>query len=610
MEALSLPNPHALSVLLLIVATLVVYARKDVSFETASLSVIVVLLAGFTLFPWNGPGGSLSTAELLLSFGNRGLIAICALMILGQGLIQTGSLDPLGHLLDRMWRRAPRLSLLAMMLFTYTLSSFINDTPVVVMLLPILIGVASRTGQAPTGMLMPMGFATILGGMTTTIGTSTNLLVVNVAADLGMDPLGMFDWARTALIGGFVGVAYLWFVVPRLLPDRSAGQTQPEARRYTAQIRLSANSPVVGLTLAEAIARTQNALRVVNIQRGREHFITPLPDVLLRAGDGLETIDTQDRLRRHSQLLGGTLYSGEHAVDSEHPLRGDGQHLAEVAVTPTSRLIGVPYGAVRKVALNRFQLLGFRRYAAGDRGRRRAIEDKRLAAGDVLLIQGSSEALTELKLGADLLVLDGSISLPRTRRAPVALLTMAAVIAASASRLMPIEISALIGCLVMIASGCLRWKDALHALSAKVVLIVAASLMLGTALVRTGGSEFIASVFVAMSFGASPAVLLLCLMAAIGVLTNLVSNNAAAVIGTPIAIGIAQRLGLPLEPFVLAVLFGANLCFATPMAYQTNLLIMNAANYSFGDFVRVGLPLTIILWLLLSGLLVVGYGLL
>jgi len=193
-------------------------------------------------------------------------------------------------------------------------------------------------------------------------------------------------------------------------------------------------------------------------------------------------------------------------------------------------------------------------------------------------------------------VLDGSISLPRTRRAPVALLTMAAVIAVSASRLMPIEISALLGCLVMIASGCLRWKDALHALSAKVVLIVAASLMLGTALVRTGGSEFIASVFVAMSFGASPAVLLLCLMAAIGVLTNLVSNNAAAVIGTPIAIATAHRLGVDPVPFVLAVLFGANMSFVTPFGYQTNLLVMSAGGYKFSDFVRVGLPLAIIMW--------------
>ena len=156
MEELALPNLHALAVLVMIVATLVVYARDDIAFETASLAVMVTLLAGFTLFPFSGPGGTLSTSDLLLGFGNRGLIAVCALMILGQGLIHTGALDPLGHLLGRMWKRFPRLSLLVMMLFTFTLSCFINDTPVVVMLLPILMGVALRTGQAPSTMLMPM----------------------------------------------------------------------------------------------------------------------------------------------------------------------------------------------------------------------------------------------------------------------------------------------------------------------------------------------------------------------------------------------------------------------------------------------------------------------
>ena len=608
MEELALPNLHALAVLVMIVATLVVYARDDIAFETASLAIMVTLLAGFTLFPYSDTTGTLSTSDLLLGFGNRGLIAVCALMILGQGLIHTGALDPLGHLLGRMWKRFPRLSLLVMMLFTFTLSCFINDTPVVVMLLPILMGVALRTGQAPSTMLMPMGFATILGGMTTTIGTSTNLLVVNVAADLGMDPLGMFDWAGAALIGGVVGIIYLWVMVPRLVPERSA-PTGERARRFTAQIRLEADSPVVGLKLSEAIARTHNTLRVESIHRGRDLSITPLPDVYLRAGDSLITLDTQDQLRRHCQVLGGRLYSGSDTVGEAQALSDQGQQLAEVAVTPNSRLIGVPYGAVREMALDHFQLLGLRRYGGGEKRRSAALAELPLAGGDVLLVQGKAEHLAELKQGSDLLVLDGSITLPHTRRAPLALLTMASVILLSALRIMPIEVSALLGCLVMVTTGCLTWKAALHALSAKVVLIVAASLMLGTALVRTGGSEYIASVFVWLSFGASPAVLLLCLMGVISALTNLVSNNAAAVIGTPIAIAIAQRLGLPLEPFVLAVLFGANLSFATPMAYQTNLLIMNAANYTFGDFVRVGLPLTIILWLLLSGILVFAYGL-
>jgi di/tricarboxylate transporter len=186
---------------------------------------------------------------------------------------------------------------------------------------------------------------------------------------------------------------------------------------------------------------------------------------------------------------------------------------------------------------------------------------------------------------------------------------MIGVVALAAFRIMPIEITAILGCLVLIVTGCLRWKEAMNALNAQVVLIIVASLAMGAALLKTGGADYLAQLFVYVTFGAPPAVALGGLMLMIGILTNIVSNNAAAVIGTPIAIGIAQRLGLPLEPFVLAVLFGANLCFATPMAYQTNLLIMNAGGYKFGDFVRVGVPLAIGLWLVLTTVLVWAYGL-
>ena len=217
--------------------------------------------------------------------------------------------------------------------------------------------------------------------------------------------------------------------------------------------------------------------------------------------------------------------------------------------------------------------------------------------------------LSALKSGSDFLVLDGSVNLPHTRKAPIALLTIMGVVGLAAAKIMPIEISALLGCLVLLVSGCLTWKAAMSALSTQVIFIIVSSLAMGAALLKTGGADYLATVFVAITFGAPPTVVLMGLMLMMAVLTNVVSNNAAAVIGTPIAIGIAQRLGLPLEPFVLAVLFGANLSFVTPMAYQTNLLIMNAAGYKFGDFVKVGLPLAFMLWLALSGVLIWAYGL-
>jgi len=186
---------------------------------------------------------------------------------------------------------------------------------------------------------------------------------------------------------------------------------------------------------------------------------------------------------------------------------------------------------------------------------------------------------------------------------------MATIVLLAAFGIMPIAMSAMLGCMAMIGTGCIKWQQANRALSTQVIMIIVASLALGSALMKTGGAEYLAQVFLYLTFSLSPAWVLSLLMLLMAILTNIVSNNAAAVIGTPIAISIAQELGLPLEPFVLAVLFGANLSFVTPMAYKTNLLVMNAGGYKFNDFVKVGTPLTLLMLVVLSVVLVYAYNL-
>lgn len=605
----ALPNIHALAVMIMIVVALILFARDDIPLETTALVVLVVLATGFQVFPFESDGQVLKPSDFFLGFGNRALIAVSALMIVGQGLISTGALEPVGRLLAKSWRRSPAISLLLTLLITAFLSAFINNTPIVVLMLPILIGVAVKTGTSPSGSLIPLGFASIVGGMATTIGTSTNLLVVNVAADMGMDRFNMFDFALPVLISGSITILYLWLIAPRILPRRTPPMNRGVSRVYTAQIRLNNNSPVVGRTLADAITRAGENINVETIQRGKGVYINPLPDVKLREGDRITTSDSQQNLREYARTLGGTLYTSEHAVDATHPLSTEGQQIAEVAITPASRLNGVRIGNAGLLSRFGLRLLAFNRFEGMEERESPGLDETRLRAGDVLLVQSTLQNLAELKQSSDFLILDGSINLPKARKAPIALAVIAGVVALAAMRVMPIEISALLGCLVLILTGCLNWKDAMNALSTQVVLIIVASLAMGMALLKTGGADYLANLFVYITFGAPPAIVLMSLMLMMGVLTNVVSNNAAAVIGTPIAIGIAQRLGLPLEPFVLAVMFGANLSFATPMAYQTNILIMNAGGYKFGDFVRVGVPLTLITWLILSGVLIWAYGL-
>ena len=237
-----------------------------------------------------------------------------------------------------------------------------------------------------------------------------------------------------------------------------------------------------------------------------------------------------------------------------------------------------------------------------------AIADARLKVGDVLLVQGSRDEIARVRRDNEMLVLDATQDLPYTRKAPLALAIMVLAILPAVFGLLPIAVSALAGALAMVVTGCLAWRDAVHALSAQVILIVAASLALGSGLQLTGGSDYVTRVFLALTDGLGPHGVLSGLMLLMALLTNVVSNNAAAVVGTPIAVGIAGELGLPVEPFVLAVLFGANMSYATPMAYKTNLLVMTAGGYHFSDFVRIGLPLTVIMWATLSVVLPAMYG--
>ncbi|MCZ6658834.1 MAG: SLC13 family permease [Gammaproteobacteria bacterium] len=593
-----IPNPHALASMLLTVVALYLFSQDRIRLEISSLGLIAILAVGFAVFPYR----DFRSTAFFSGFGHEALIAVCALMVLGQGLVTTGALEPVGRLLGRMWGKSPFLSFAATLLVGAVLSAFINNTPIVVLLLPILISVCLRTSTSPSRILMPMGFATLIGGMGTTIGTSTNLLVVNIAADLGLPRFGMFDFLFPAAIGGGVALLYLWLIAPRLLPERDIDLTDASPRLFEARLHLNEESPVVGQTLTDAIATAGGDMKVTRIRRGGT-FILPLPDVELRAGDRLRVTDTPQKLKSFEDALKATLYSEDHVVDEEHPLAAENQMLAEVAVVQGSSLDRTNLRFAR--FLNRHQLVVLALHRAGkDIWRpREDIEDVILQPGDILLVQGPREQIAELKKSTEFLVLDASIDLPSTSKAPMALLILAGAIGLAAAGIMPIAVSAVAGAAIMLLTRCMNVGTAIRAISPSVFFVVVASLALGRALIETGATQYITEVFLFVTSGADNVVILGALMLLLTILTNVVSNNAAAVIGTPIGIGIAQQLGLPPEPFVLAVLFGANMSYATPMAYQTNLLVMSAGNYRFSEFVKVGVPLTVLMLITLTWVL-------
>jgi len=340
-------------------------------------------------------------------------------------------------------------------------------------------------------------------------------------------------------------------------------------------------------------------MRVVRIRR-EGGFIEPQDDVVLQTGDQLRVSDTPLQLKMYEETLKAPLFAVEGVVDEDHPLADERQVLAEIAVVPGSALDRTNLGFVR--FLNRHKLVVLALHRAGKTIMEASEEIRQviLRPGDVLLVQGPRAQIASLRHSTEFLVLDGSIDLPTTRKAPIAFATLAGVVTIAALGFVPIATAALFGGLVLLATRTLNINEAMSAVSTSVYFVIVASLALGQMLIATGATDFITAVFLWVTGGFGATGIIAALMLMLALLTNVVSNNAAAVIGTPIAIGIANSLGLPAEPFILAVLFGANMSFCTPMAYQTNLLVMTAANYTFGEFMKVGVPLVILMLVTLS----------
>ena len=666
---------HGVAMLALTAVAFAAFAWDRIPIASVSLALLVALPLFFSIFPLEIDGAALDPGRFFLGFGHPALVTICALMVLGHALVVTGSLEPLARRIASLVAARPRLALAAVLVGVMLVSGVVNDTPVVVLMIPLLLAATARAKASPAGILMPMNFAVLIGGMSTTIGTSTNLIVNSIAAQLGMEPFGVFDFYGTVLMAAVPGVLYLWLLAPRML----AAVPQPDTGGLTevafdAELKLAAGSRFVGKELRELLRATDGQMRVIALHDEKGRLRGKLPTTILRAGDSLALQDTVPRLKEFERLLDGSLHGlpGEAPAPGGSPDNGeaaaapanapasvdaaastaaaDGSRtkaagsprdadavVAQLVVTPQSPLLGRTVRGIRLADRYRLAAVGLRpaihrptvplagnayQRARGAFARFRAgavaatpertrldLADRRLATGDVLLVQGRVDDLFEAQRDGIGLLLDQRLVLPRHHKAWLALATMAIVILLAATKVLPIAVAALGGVMVLLASRALAFSEAGAALSLKVVLLVAASFALGDALASTGATAWLASQLVAAAGSLQPRWMLVLLMLLMGVLTNFVSNNAAAAIGTPLAIELARQLALPPEPYVLAVLFGCNLCYLTPMGYQTNLLVMNAAGYRFGDFVRVGGPLFLIMGAGLSAALIWRYGL-
>lgn len=591
----------------LTVSMFVLFAQGRIKIEIVCLLLISFLALGFYFFPIEGSGGQTGIEIAFGGFGHEVLITICCLMILGRGLVTTGALEPATHLLVRLWTYNRGLGLLFTIVVCGGLSMFINDTPVLVLVMPVLLNLAARTKTSASQTLMPVNFAILIGGMTTTIGTSTNLLVVSIAEDLGVPHIGMFDFADIALTAAAIALPYLWLVMPRLLPSRPQNVTA-SSRSFFASLHIETSSAVVDMTVDELRAKIGDGVELHGVSRDAMHFRRRDHDVQIRPGDIVHIEGSLHDLRLASESTKAPL-ANPSVVRSLRPAPQQDEVLAEVVIgaesslvgaTPRSAQIGDRYGAV-VIGLYRPERTLFQE--ALD------TSSEPLRVGDVLLMRGAPERLKNLQLSEGAMILEGAADVPRSLLAPAALLIVGAVVLCAALRIVPISIASLAGTIAMIATGCVKFDRLGRALSGEVIVLVAASIALGRALLETGAAAWLGDGLSLVLGPLPPAMSLAAIMAFATLITNFSSNTAAAAVTTPIATSIAANLGIPAEPMVLAVLFGANLCYATPVAYQTNILIMSAGGYRFIDYVRAGLPLVFLMITTLSLLLVTKYQL-
>lgn len=589
---------HAAATLVLTAIALYLFAQDKYRLETSSLIILIALTLLFTLFPYtHEDGSSLKASDFFSGFGHEALIAICALMILGKSVETTGALKPFSRLLSTYWNKQPKTVFLFTLLISAIFSAFLNNTPIVIMLIPILIGVALGTGAAPSKILMPMGFATLIGGMATTIGTSTNLLIVSIAADISTVNFNMFDFSVHVIIVGAIGIIFLWLVAPQLLPERSIDLNNTSQRIYNAVLFLSDTSYTAGKDIHSILEKINYEVSIHKIRRRKNQMILPLPTVLLKPNDVLFISGTAEKLKEFEMKLKGQLHNvnkQDEYIEGEYSSQDEDQVLAEVLVTSNSLLDNQSLNKARLVEKYNVVVLALHRLNRPTEKINDKLSKITLHQGDIILVQGTRENINLIKEDTKLLVLDNKMDFVSSKKGPIAIGTMMTVILLAALNILPISVSALAGAGITLLTRCVSWRDINKALNAQVIMIIVVSLALGKALIDTEGTDFLAYYFVQLTSGMPLVGILCCLLFLMSIITNIVSNTAAAVVGTPIAVSIAQQLGTSLEPFILAVLFGVNMSYATPIGYQTNLLIYSSGGYKFSDFLRVGVPLTLI----------------
>jgi len=588
-------------VLLILAAALVVFALDVFPIDFVAFGLIAVLLL-------LGPVLGLTPQDALAGFSNPATITVLAMFILSGAVYRTGMVNVVAHHVLRLAGASYTRQLVAIVLLAGPIAAFINNTPVVAILIPVLISMAREHGRPPSKLLIPLSYFAQMAGVVTLIGTSTNILASSLAEGAGVGGFSLFEFSAIGLIVFAVGIAYVLLVGRHLLPERRAEGDVADryhVPEFLTEVVVDEDYPHIGCTLAECDLGRQLGIQVVGILRGGRQLSFPLGSREVQAGDVLLVQADREQLLRIRDTMRGLKIDPEARL-SDHGLRSEEAGLLEVVIGPNSKLIGGTL--VSTDFRNRY---GCTVVAMQKHGEilRRPLANVRLSFGDTLLLQGHRNALQAIQRDPTFISTEGEPQeLYRKEKIPLTVGILVGVVLFAALGV-PILTTAVTGCVLMVLTGCLKPHELHASIRWDVIFLLAGLIPLGIALEKTGGAALVGQMVAGAATFVPPVVVLMVFYLVVTLLTELISNNASVVVLVPVGIATAQGLGLDPRAFVLAIMFAASTSFMTPIGYQTNTMVYGPGGYKFLDFTRVGAPLNLLFVIVTPLLIAALWGL-